>query len=1293
MAWNAQAFSLARTLQQQQQSQQQVRAATERRYNPSTAPYNETANAGGSRLPGRPAGFRPDESTTLAEQMAWARDPLDTMVGPISEDELGGRARGLNDIARGEVRDVLLAKEGAPVKRAEMHGTAPSPFMSDAQAASSAPRTSFALRAVPQAVPRAGRGGTMRGVGAAATWAEQEEQHEASWRASVRAAGGEKGEKERGAAWPTSDTSLSLLDYAPRSRIARGDGSGSGSEGGGEAASWGGAATRGAAGPSEHALRVAANGMADFDEYRGAYPGGDIAAGLPRRQDLGMMVAHASQTQGWRSLVAPADAGPSVAQAGRAGAEPGHQSGRGVAGSGLARAAALARQGDDVRWSDGKFGHGDGVDAQFVGVSVNPYSGVEYDEYENEAPAPTGDYRQRDSAMQRQFESVMGGYAPGRPQLKKVQVEGDWTEALPDVDERDAVEYGRARALEYAARAAFWAPHTDAAAWTDGEGYASLPARGAPVNRVGLNDAVRFPALPALHLHAGLAANPMTGGGAQPGADGSGLPDGPAAPAAIAVRLKRAPVVSVRAALGDGAGAEGAAAPAQDPHTHALSDRNRALAALGRAHAALGGGAGAEGAAAPAQDPHTHALSDRNRALAALGRAHAALGGGAGAEGAAAPAQDPHTHALSDRNRALAALGRAHAALGGGAGAEGAAAPAQDPLSRALSSRNGVLAALGSTFAALTSAAAGAGPVAPPAAFPPALRAAAKNPLLLGAAMVDAGLTGPSGAGLGNHGAGPGSGADAVFRRTARADARARAVGDVGMALVTRAGDGDGGGSGAGPGLPPELHDLRPQEREMLTLALGRAILNLADGVAATGGGAARAAPEDWAAPQSGDRGARARAAPAWAAATSAYWASVVAAVDAGAQPAADPVARALSTRDDLLRALGAAFLSVSTAAAPDGAAGPAAPPAVLSPALRAAAANPLLLGAAMVDAGLVGGPSGAGLGDHAEFKRTARADLRAMGIGDVGMALVTRAGDGGGGGGGGGGPGLPPEVLDLPPQDRDLLTLALGRALLHLTDGALHAAGGGGPVAPAASFAAVRRAPAFVDALGRLALQLAGDAVGPVAAPGDWDAPQRGGRSAPGRSEVAWARDVGSRLAGVCAQAEGLSTAGLQDADAPKKRKLAAYAAAIAHRLEGVHAALPQDGSGGAGTAGLTAFTRTNRARKDAPNLRGSAPSKIIDGVDGIAVATERFQRWALRAHTNAPVAGALNSDDAQAVPPTREREWTRRGQRFGGQAVSTRTDHYASGGAASGGGVGTADYTEIDSKFFEGAFGADEQ
>jgi hypothetical protein len=944
---------------------------------------------------------------------------------------------------------------------------------------------------------------------------------------------------------------------------------------------------------TDYDLRVAANGMADFEEDEGSYPGGDLAAGVPRRQDMGMMIAHASQTGDWRALVSSAD-GPSVAQAGHAATEPGHQSGRRVAGGGLARAAAFAQQDYGGRWNDGKFGHGDSVDAKFVGVSVNPYSGVEYDEYENEAPAPTGDYRQKESAMHRQFESVMGGYAPGRPLHKNTEVEGDWTDAMPDVNERDPIEYARSRAIEYAQRAAFWAPHTDAAAWTDGEGYASLPAQGIPVNRVGYNEAVRFPAMPALHLHAGLSANPMTGGGAQPGEDGSGLPDGPSAPASIAVRIKKAPVVSVRGAVGQGVGPEGAYTPAEDPLTHTLSQRDDLLLALGSAFFAL----------------------------------TAASGGGES----------------------------------GGA-------------------------------------------TAPPEAFPAALRTAATDPLLLGTAMVDVGLTGPSGAGSSDH---------AEFRRTARADERARAVGDVGMALITRQGEG-----GGGIALPAELMDMKPQERELLTLALGRAILHLTDGLGAAGGGASNVAPGTWADAQGMGRRAPARSESAWAAAASAYLANVVAIVDAGAQPAGDPLSRALSGRDDLLRALGTAFIAV-TSSSMSAAGSSVVPPSEFPPALKAAAANPLLLGTAMVEMGLVGGgPSGAGLGDHTAYKRTARADMRARGMGDVGTALITGTGQGDGGGGpsgaglgdhaaykrtaradmramgvgdvgmalitrmSDGGPALPAELQDLKPQERDLLTLALGRALLHMTDGALHASGGGGPVLPSASFEKARREPAFVEALGRLTMQLAGDAMGPASAPDNWADAQGMGRTAPARSEVAWARDLGSRIAGVCVEAEGLGTAALQDADAPKKRKLAAYAQAIARKLENINAGLVN--GEGAGTGGLAEFTRFNRARKDTPNLRSSAPLRIIDGADGVNVATDEFQRWAARAGLNTAVTGALDSDDAQAMPPTRDREWTRSGLRFGGNSISTRMDNYASGGNTSGGGAGAPDYTELDTRYFE--------
>ena len=1168
MSWNPGAFSLASAQSRSRAhggthggthgGARGVVRATERRYDPSAPPFNDTANAGGSvTRAGRPAGFQPDDSKLMSALLA--RQEFDTMVGPITDDEIEGRVRNVNDIPRSDVRDVVMAREGAPVKRAEIQGGAPSPFLSDfgfgaafsvrPEAVPSQLQTQMQPQMQSGSVEAAGR---MRqaptSVAAANVWQQGQEPQDlqgiksttrqgelsglsgvvSSWQAQRQWDTQSQGQNQtqgqtqtKGALWPTTTHPTRLQALVPEHLVDIGAG------------------TRGRAPVSDYDLRVAANGMATFDESDGALSGGDLAAAVPRRQDLGMAIAHPSQTVDWRALISNGE-GPTVAQGGRSAVEPGHQSGRGAAGGAWARAAAFAQQDPHARWSDGKFGHGDGVDAQFVGVSVNPYSGVEYDEYENEAPAPTGDYRQKDSAVQRHFESIMGGFAPGRPVVRKTETINDWSEAVPDVDERDVVEYGRTRAIEYARRSAFWAPHTDEAAWTDAEGYKSVPGTGIPVNRVGFTEAVRFPAMPALHLHAGMSANPMTGGGLQPGEDGTGVPNGPSAPPSIAVRLKKAPVVSVHGAVGQGAGAEGVTTPADDPLTHTLSERNDLLLALGSAFFAL----------------------------------------------------------------------------------------------TAASSANGD------------------GASAPPEAFPPALRTSATDPLLLGAAMVDAGLTGPSGAGLGDFSA---------HKRTSRADERARAVGDVGLALITRIND--------GVALPPELSDAKPQERDLLTLALGRAILHLTDGLSAAGGGASNVAPGTWADAQSMDRVAPGRSHTAWAAATSAYLANVVAAVDAGTGPSGDPLSRALSQRDHLLRALGSAFLAVTSVSS-----GSAAPPAEFPEALKAAAKNPLLLGAAMVDMGLVGA-SGAGLGDFSEHKRTARADMRAMGVGDVGMALVTRQD-------GGGAPLVPPELHDLKPQERDVLTLALGRALLRLTDGALHAAGGGGPALPA-SFEKARRQPAFVEALGRLAIQLAGDAVGPLTAPGNWADAQSGDRVAPLRSQTAWARDVGSRLAAVFIEAEGLGTAGLADASALKKRKLAAYTQAIARKLENINVGLAQGEA--AGTGGLTQFTRTNRARKDAPNLRGSAPFKIIDGADGLGVATEEFQRWAARAGLNVAVAGNINAEQAQATPPTREREWTRHGLRFGGNSVSTRTDNFASGGDASGGGAGAADYTEIDTKYFE--------
>lgn len=1010
-----------------------ARVSTDRRYVPTipTAaplPDNDSSNAGAvTRREGeRVAGFTPDR----------ARDLLDRLPkgGAITAADMT-----MDAIRRGDVRGILgaaLAAElglSAPIKRGEAMGGMGG--MDTAMLEAAPPSMG-----VTGAVARAGSAGAVGAASTAALWGgPMAPQDPTAWvgRDAFAAPTAPTAPTAstvptpayvRGAVWQTTDVPTALAPGESADAYIKRYAVGSVPEFG--------AANRGRTALTEYDLRVGVNGMADFDEHEGAYPEGDLAMGVPRRQDLGLMTEYPDVA--WRALVSKGD-GPSIVRTGNQ--TTGNQSGRGVAGDALARALAAHNPGAayDARWSDGVFGHGGSVDAVFTGVWVDPYTGVEYDTYENAASAPTGDYRKRESGMQRAFEHMMGGYAPGRPQLKKVEVEGDWTEAAPDVDERDWVEYARLRGLEAARREDLFGPHADDAAWKDAEGYKSLPKGDMPANKIGYNDAVRFPAMPALHLHAGLLAAPMTGGGIQPG-DGSDVPGAGWMPPQVAVRVKKAPVFSVRGGVGS-EHTDGAYNPIES-----MRDPLRAPMRVGGwgEGATDGTVAGAEGTYNP-----TEALRDPLRAPVRIGaHGEGALDGGI--EGAYMPADDVLTHTLSSRPQLVLALGRAFANIV--TGVEGAAMPAET--------------------------------------FPESLRTMAHNPMGFGRAIIDLGLT----------------------------------------------------------------------------------------------------------------------------------------------------------------------------------------------------------------------GPGTAGLADYSQHKATHRAtDTRAMAIGDVGMALVSGMEEAGAY--------MPPELVDLKPQERDAVTLALGRAIVHMMDGA--AVAGEGAYVPPEAHEEVRRQPAFIEALGRLAIQLADDAGAAYVPPEDWAAAQGKDRVQPDRSKTAWAREVGAHLVGIASEVEAAGTAGLiqfrdplrgdsvigavlgygidtgvegagtsrlADPDAVRKRKLDQYALAIAARLYGLNAHAEDMGPG---TAGLMEWTRRSRAKNDHPNLRGSAPFRIVDGHDGLRVGTDAFGRWARVRKDAGPNPRHAAADAMQTAAPTRETERTRYGHRYGDKPISTRVDNYDAGGGYSS--AYQDDYSEVESKYME--------
>jgi hypothetical protein len=412
-------------------------------------------------------------------------------------------------------------------------------------------------------------------------------------------------------------------------------------------------------------------------------------------------------------------------------------------------------------------------------------------------------------------------------------------------------------------------------------------------------------------------------------------------------------------------------------------------------------------------------------------------------------------------------------------------------------------------------------------------------------------------------------------------------------------------------------------------------------------------------------------------------------------QPPQDMLTHTLSHRPHLVQALGRAFTNIMT-----GVDGNTMPPESFPETLRVMANNPMSMGRAIIDLGLAG-PSTAGMSDFSNHKVTHRMDMRAMAIGDVGFALVSGLDNGAY---------MPPELYDLKPQERDAVTLALGRAIIHMIDGA--AVAGGAPAMPADTYEEVRREPAFIEAMGRLAIQLTDDAGGAYVPPDDWAAAQSKDRAMPERSKTAWARELGRHLVNVASEVEatgtlgltqfrnplradaiinailgrgvdtevnGASTIMLADPDAVRKRKLDQYAIALAARVYGLNANAEDMGLG---TGGLVEWTRHSRARNDRPNLRGSAPFRIVDGHDGLPVHTDMFLRTSRIRNDTGPNKHTIVADAMQTAAPTRDTEWTRKGHRVGGFSVPLRADHFGGSGFSS---AFQEDYTNVDSKFME--------
>lgn len=158
-------------------------------------------------------------------------------------------------------------------------------------------------------------------------------------------------------------------------------------------------------------------------------------------------------------------------------------------------------------FNDGVMGMGP-TDAKFTGVWVDPYTGYEYDAYEQEAAPPNGDWRVKDSGKQRMFEALHGGWAPGRARPKKREFAPQ--DISPDIDRTDWEGLARQRGMEIMKIEQLHSGHKDEYAHTDDEGYSKV-IEGKPFNRWGLNDGNRSLPFPDLHLHRDTMATPQWG--------------------------------------------------------------------------------------------------------------------------------------------------------------------------------------------------------------------------------------------------------------------------------------------------------------------------------------------------------------------------------------------------------------------------------------------------------------------------------------------------------------------------------------------------------------------------------------------------------------------------------------------------------------------------------------------------------------------------------------------------------------------------------------------------------------
>jgi len=160
-----------------------------------------------------------------------------------------------------------------------------------------------------------------------------------------------------------------------------------------------------------------------------------------------------------------------------------------------------ARLDPRAMFDNGKVGFGEGMntDMAFTGVWVDPYTGIEYDAYEQEAPPPQGDFRHAPSVMQAHFQTLMGqtGENPGRGSVHKKEIINDDPEPEGFTDAPEDIV--RARSMERATWHNYDIRH-DESAWTDAEGYAQM-VTGIPYNSAGEHEVVKLYPVPDWHLH------------------------------------------------------------------------------------------------------------------------------------------------------------------------------------------------------------------------------------------------------------------------------------------------------------------------------------------------------------------------------------------------------------------------------------------------------------------------------------------------------------------------------------------------------------------------------------------------------------------------------------------------------------------------------------------------------------------------------------------------------------------------------------------------------------------------